>query len=95
MQTLRFSYPLRRYIHERLGQCPEQERLEARARQLASDAGRSWPLVGPLEARLYCVVALPYRRLSKRCLPLRQQSERLAARCCMPLHLQLHPLPTA
>lgn len=40
-----------RYIHERLAQCPEQEQLEGRARQLTAAAGRDWPIVGPLEVR--------------------------------------------
>lgn len=92
MQTLRFAYPLRRYIHERLGQCPEQERLEARARQLASDAGRSWPLVGPLEARLFPCRGSALQEAFQT-LPATASAVRTA--CRQMLHLQLHPRPTA
>ena len=49
--------PLRRYIHHRLAQCPEQARLEARAQQLASSAGHSWPIVGPLEVHFDFIAA--------------------------------------
>ncbi len=39
----------RSYIHERLRQCPEQLRLEARVQQLVQGTGAAPPLVGPLE----------------------------------------------